>query len=176
MKKKIIIFVLIFLPCSFAFSKEISSIANKTDYEIPYEQSIICEDELHIGFNWENRKFVRSKYKNVKVIFKKINHNLDKSHRFCKILMKKQKDFVENDYIFLKRCYSTQRFGSESYPSICSEFYKGKKKSKLVSITCGEYKFDPDGLFLKKPSSANVNGDVDYKDSFSISHGKCARF
>ena len=176
MKKKIIIFVLIFLPYSFAFGKEITSIANKTDYEIPYEQSIICEDELHIGFNWENRKFVRSKYKNEKVIFKKINHNLDKSHSHCNFFMPDQKDWVEDDYVRLKRCYTTQSFGGKAYPSICSELYLGKEKSKLESITCKEYKFDPDGLFLKKPTSVGVKGDVDYKDSFSISHGKCARF
>lgn len=79
-------------------------------------------------------------------------------------------------FLELKRCYSTQEFGSISLPSICKEWYKGKKKTKLVSVKCGLYQFDPYGLFLRGSGFGNVQGDINYKDSFVIAHGKCARF
>ena len=174
MKKNFIIFVLLFFSSSFAISEDIKSINNKTQYEVPYGQSVICEEELSIGFNWKNRKFVRTTYKNKKIIFKKINHNFDKSNRICKFLMEKEKDWVVKDYARLKRCYTSQNFGKKASPSICDEDYEGEK---LVGITCGIHKFDPDGIFIRRPYySVTVKSDDDYKDSFSISHGKCARF
>ena len=83
----------------------------------------------------------------------------------------------------LPRCYSYQYMGEEASVNLCTKFYGFKKEKNIKYITCGnenfdEFKFNPDGLFLSKPhdGSFNVDSDKDYKDSFLISHGKCARF
>ena len=78
--------------------------------------------------------------------------------------------------------------GEKASFRLCQEFYS-RDNSKIEQIACGQinprdrfefktFKFNPDGLFLSKPNdgSFDVDSDTDYKDSFSISHGKCARF
>lgn len=169
--------ILVIYASSTSFGVELTSpYKNKTDFEVNYGQSILCEDDLRIGFNWENNKFVQRKYKNEKLILKKINHN-EKSEFFeiCKSKLYREKDFVTSDYARLNRCYTRQSMGGNPFPKFCSELYRGKN-FKLDQIKCEQISFNPDGLFLDKPFDVSLAKSSSYKDSFSIAHGKCARF
>jgi len=178
MNKLSLILIFIFFPLSVTFSKDNSPLKNKTEYEVPYDQSIICESELSIGFNWIDNKFVQTEYKNRKVIFKKINHNLKhKFFKWCNFHLALEEDYVGHSYPMLSRCYTKQYLGKLASPKMCIEFYDSNKNGpKLMQIDCEGFKFDPDGLFLKKPSNVSLERNKDYKDSFAIAHGKCARF
>ena len=161
------------------------------EFELPFGQAILCEEEKSIGFDWKNKKYVQSNYIKRKIIFKKINVFTDtkilkKCNSGYSFWLSSEKDNITKNWAVLNRCYSRQNLGNKPFFGYCKEHYNviqtgvpmSSKNSQIWKIECQEFKFDPDGLFLSSPikTSFDLSSNADYKDSFSISHGKCARF
>ena len=72
MKKLLLILFLVIFSFS-AIGK--NKYQTEVPYEVPIGQSILCEQEENVGFSWEDKKYVLSRYKKKKIIFKKINPN-----------------------------------------------------------------------------------------------------
>tara|TARA_X000000950_G_C13889236_1_gene650143 strand:+ start:1185 stop:1742 length:558 start_codon:yes stop_codon:yes gene_type:complete len=185
MKKLLLILFLVLFSFGAKAQKEYKY---QFPHELPIGFSVLCEEEKAIGFDWKNNKYVQSNYKTSKVILKKISPKTKGLlGKICKSKLERFNKKYPWSFVF-PRCYSFQYMGKKASFRLCEEFYS-RDNSKIEQISCGQinpgdmfefntFKFNPDGLFLSKPNdgSFDVDSDTDYKDSFSISHGKCARF
>ena len=185
MKKLLLILSLVLLSFGASAEKEYKY---QFPHELPIGFSVLCEEEKAIGFDWKNNKYVQSNYKTKKVILKKISPKTKGIlGEICELKLEEFSKKNPNSFAF-PRCYSFQYMGEKAYFRLCEEFYS-RDYSKIEQISCGQinprsmfefntFKFNPDGLFLSKPDdgSFDVDSDTSYKDSFAISHGKCARF
>ena len=63
MKKLLLILFLVIFSFS-AIGK--NKYQTEVPYEVPIGQSILCEQEENVGFSWEDKKYVLSRYKKKK--------------------------------------------------------------------------------------------------------------
>ena len=168
---------------NFVYSETFSSGENFfDDFEIEMGEKIECKIEKSEGFNWENGKYVSTRFKTGSYLFEKVEHRKvlkGVANLLCSHKVLRKKDTVIGDYINLNRCYLIKYEGKISSPimekvEVCEEFYK---KKKLESVECnkGEYVFHPEQMILVSPTSASKNPRKfeKYKDSFVIKHGSC---
>lgn len=99
------------------------------------------------------------------------------------ILRPKDRIYEDSGLKTLMGCYSTSKIGESTYSKWCKELYTKEDGSwDLWNIDCTDDKFGelialrPDGGFIRHHISGNVDPHPrnDYKDSLTISHGKCS--
>ena len=168
--------------------------AQEKDYELPYDSSILCEEEQTTGFNWKNNSWRKVTFKKERIIIKKIDifeTNVPvKILRFCRNAY--NNDFESGGSSILKRCYSFNSLGEEPRGISCDEYYSGKEKN-LRNIQCRqdfiddggtlkskiELMFNPYGEFSYSTPIGFTDGPnekSEYKNNFKISVGKCSMF
>jgi len=151
----------------------------------------LCITDGSTGFNWVNGGWKRTNFKTYKIVISKITpprnpeeaRNSKEKYGFM-VYYECRKQMNENEtgdgeFRKFNACLKVQRLGEE-HPDIkgCSEFHSkfNEMKNWKTQITCEGLNFTPNGHFHK----ANIHDQLeakpknDYKDTLSISVGKCA--
>ena len=159
------------------FSQTVLSLSEKviSDYEGGY--STLCIEENSVGFNWRDNKWIKTGFIGSKYLVKKISHSELKEWQ--------KKELYDENYLYLdrkddefrimKNYYNIRRFGDKFIPlfnQTCSELWDGKE---LESIQCPNFIFKPDGYFHRSSIHGSLDEKDDYKDSLSLSYGKCSK-
>ncbi len=143
--------------------------------------STLCVGEKSTGFNWEQGEWVAVRFKLSKYIISKIQPDSPKAGS-CKTTLKNVKSGSFQIWGWTEGCYNIRRMGTEFYPhltQVCPENWeKSGSGHSITYIDCRKkgWVFRPNGNFIH--SSIHVNLDPspekNYKDSLSISVGKCS--
>ena len=159
------------------FSQTVLSLSEKviSDYEGGY--STLCIEENSVGFNWRDNKWIKTGFIGSKYLVKKISHSELKEWQ--------KKDLYDENYLYLdrkddefrimKNYYNIRRFGDELHPFDTVACWEGWDENELTGIDCPKFKFKPDGYFHKSSIHGSLNEKEDYKDSLSVSYGKCSK-
>ncbi len=175
-----IVALVVIASSGIAFSKDISPLPN-------FKQ--LCVGEISTGLDWKNGNWKPVHFKPEKYLIRKITPPTFKeaqedktvrlAHMNCTLSPKKE---TENDDLkVFSSCISVQEIGREYIDYMaCSELHKQNIKTKEweTSIQCPEEPlyFMLDGWFHKGHVHTDISKKpVDgYKDSLSISVGRCA--
>jgi hypothetical protein len=153
----------------------------------------LCIADGSTGFNWVNGGWQRANFKPKKYIISKItppenieeanknkDHNEFMSWHIC------HKKMIEEDerqglsgYRRFNACLKVQQVGKKHYDfKACDEVHIKFKGMKIwrIKISCDDLKIDPNGYFHMAYIHSNLEAKPkdDYKDSLSVSVGKCA--
>lgn len=148
---------------------------------MPDEYTLLCETEQATGFNWEDRKFVRTSFRLQRFIVTRKHSNLCPGITSLEPL----EPFSENiDWAYSKNvCLNVREFGSEYKPEIsdkCVESYIRPNDGKWMR------QFNCDGIFTNikgefngyfrtfSDTSVTTNPKNDYRDSLLIAVGRCS--
>ncbi|WP_422490725.1 hypothetical protein [Endozoicomonas sp. ALE010] len=140
--------------------------------------SYICIGDKSIGFNWENKNWVETRFNTDKYLVKKISKEMlenDFAYSECHNLLKsKSEDRIDVEY----GCYNIRTVGEHYYPfetEVCTEFWTPLDiNKKLTQVNCKYFSFRPNGWFHKAFTHSSLE-DKPYKDSLGVSVGKCAK-
>ena len=145
---------------------------NKSGY------SAICVEEQATGFNWDNKRWVKANFKGEthivsRIPLEKYKETTDNNFLMCSD--KEIKSYGKFDYIY--ECYSVAKIGTK--PTMldsrtCTEVWENKQ---LLYVDCSnhssKFHFQPAGNFIKQPWHSDLRSDEQYKDSLTLSVGKC---
>jgi len=150
--------------------------------------SILCIDDDATGYNWRNKKWVQTNFKEgSRYIVKKIevekyiNRNDRGKNKILLCNDPKVWDISENGKKFtgsVDACYEIKSMGNEANfmdSRMCSEWWED---GKLDKISCRDHTpqlyFQPDGSFIRFPWHTDVSKLTEKKDSLAISVGSCS--
>mgnify|MGYP003654778154 CR=1 FL=1 len=149
--------------------------------------SSLCIEEDSVGFNWEDSDWQQVNFKKDTLIVRKLAgqalEDASASGQCVEFMRPKDRIYEDAGLKTLIGCYSTSKIGKVAYPKWCEELYtKADGSWELWNIDCTDNQlgelisFRPNGGFIRHHISGNVdpNPKNDYKDSLSISHGKCS--
>ncbi len=134
--------------------------------------TLFCEGEKSTGFNWKRGNWHKASFITEKHIIKKLNP--EESSRCTS--MDNRSDFKDG-------CYNIRVLGenfNDSKTEKCIEYWwPGESKvNHLARIICSNsgWKIKPNGWFHKATlnSSLSDSPEGDYKDSLSLTIGKCS--
>jgi hypothetical protein len=145
--------------------------------------STVCVEEQSTGFNWQNKRWVQTNFKEDTYIVSRIP--LEKYQSFlearannlhlCSDKSKENSEFEKTT--FINECYSVTRIGQKpafTDSRMCIEMWESKR---LISVECDKHSskltFQPTGNFIKQPWHSDLRSDVQNKDSLALSVGKC---
>lgn len=149
----------------------------------------LCIEDEKTGFNWENGAWVSANFTPDKLVVSKITLSQDPDQdlfaRFiCEDVAEKREDTITENFLTYHSCLSVQKLGSDTPVYMnCYEGHfrmKEKKNDWEVFLECESswhsFNFRPNGSFIKSyvHGQVDANPKNDYKDSLSISVGKCA--
>ena len=147
--------------------------------------SQLCITDESAGFQWREgewrfTKFIPEKFVVTKVpIPKKWSEENSSAYAFCSDFAKERDDFSTETFSLFSSCLSLQDIGDDhiSYTP-CYESHRKRGDKVMVQFACYEdnFFFVPNGLFHRGaiPDDPTRNPRNDYKDSLSVSVGKCA--
>jgi len=142
--------------------------------------SAICIEEQATGFNWDNKRWVKSNFKTEthivsRIAIEKYKEAADNNFLMCSDKSGQNKSFSNYDYVY--ECYSVVKSGAKPTmldARMCTEVWENKK---LLYVGCSDhsskFNFQPAGNFIKQPWHADLRSDEQYKDSLTLSVGKC---
>ena len=143
----------------------------------------LCVKEESIGYSWKNNKWEITKFNLDKYLVEKVSPQ----DRFCQVKMQsvdtatvyQGEDKSGVKYYATKGCYNIRRMGQPRYEfntEICSEYWKKKQngQEELYMVGCTYSNFEPNGDFTMGRISDDLRNDQEYKDSMSLSVGKCS--
>lgn len=164
-----------------------AEIVNEKNY-----YNALCIADKSVGFSWEHSNWKKTNFYTSKYIVQKVKienpykHKNTKSSASCFIDIK---DMPKPKWYKVKGkekkweygCYNIRQTGDKFYnhtSELCTEVWKKDYNGKqyLESIDCKYFKFRPNGWFHQVSINDNTenNPKKDYKDSLSISIGKCS--
>lgn len=145
--------------------------------------SVICVDEQATGFDWQNKRWIKANFQGETYIVSRIPLDKYKSVvearantiLLCSDKSSENRSIDNTDYVH--ECYSVAKLGTKPTlldSNMCLEVWENKK---LLSVSCNNHSsklaFQPAGGFIKQPWHSDVRLDEPYKDSLSLSVGKC---
>jgi len=156
----------------------------------------LCIAEKSTGFNWENNDWKITNYTPSKYVVKKVDPTKTRYNYSC-VRTKDITNEIWQSYYTLTSsgqpklltygCYTIKRFGQtyEAGEQDCREDWTtypkedeetNPKTRKLESVWCEitDFTFAPNGWFHTGYIHKNVKAIADYKDSISVSVGKCS--
>ena len=152
----------------------------------PFKQ--LCVADMSTGFNWKNGNWVPVRFKEKRYIVSKIDPpkslNLASERGEimafveCTLPQKDTEELILDNFHHFPACLKIQILG-EDRPNFldCWETHiKDEEEKWSTKISCGnEFAFSPNGHFHSSIFHDNVDSKPknDYKDSLSISVGKC---
>ena len=173
---------LLLLLLSLGIMGSADAVSSRDDYF-----TSLCIAEKSTGFNWENndwkiRTFVPEKY-----VIKKVDATKYRSS--CPYTLEAPYfDFYHEESSTLETygCYKEKDFGSEiesrfadecretwiTYPKDDSE--TPPKTKLLEGVYCGDIQFSPNGWFHKSHVYSSLRNVDVYKDSITVTVGKCS--
>ena len=153
----------------------------------------LCIADSSTGYNWEKNDWERVNFTSgEKDLVKRINPS-DTWDYQCGLTKNR-----ENDYFYILQttnepqlsrygCYTIKPFGTDYfvYPIDCHETWSTFKRvsddidpkiRRLESVQCWDrnFYFSPNGRFHKATLHGDVSNISKYKDSLSLSEGKCS--
>jgi|TARA_R110002012_G_scaffold253766_1_gene432819 hypothetical protein len=153
----------------------------------------LCIADSSVGFNWEKNDWKNVNFTPGKYIAKRLKLSETKNYQ-CSGAKDRMSDyFYTNESINepeLSRygCYIIKRFGDDFYdnfPIDCYETWSTTKRIsddidpkliKLKAVMCSDrnFFFSPNARFHQATLHGNVDNYSNYKDSLSLSEGKCS--
>lgn len=146
--------------------------------------SLLCVDEDATGYNWVNKKWVRTSFKSEKYVVTRIEPTKYSSTAVARtnnlfLCEDKSKDDLNlSNMTALYACYSISSLGEKPGPMdarMCSEIWE---KGNLTQVHCnehsGQFSFEPNGNFIRKPWHSDARSSETKKDSLVLSVGKCS--
>lgn len=154
----------------------------------------LCIADSSVGFNWENNDWKSVNFTpGKKYIAKRLNPSITKNYQCSKTKIRENDYFYTNESINepqLSRhgCYTIKPFGTnfyDDYPIDCHETWSTFKRvsedidpkiRRLESVQCWDrnFYFSPNGRFHKATLHGDVRRTIQFKDSLSLSEGKCS--
>jgi len=183
--KPMMIFILLFGFAGNVSGEEIDSEMTKSlgISLLPMDLVVMCESGGNVGFNWNNGRFVFTKFKLDKFILKK-NVNA------CGLNFKNTISKIEDYFVIRKVCIKYKKFGEgdkigDLSGGICYErYWKTSYGSWMTNIECTRNQiflpviiFSPNGLFTRGPTYLSMSlsfEDKTYRDSLTVGWGSCA--
>lgn len=142
----------------------------------------LCVSEKSVGFLWEDNDwkqvdFKESKFTISRVMPSDLDHKPDDLMNYCTY----EDAFMLDRSVMLgvsKGCYKLKHF-DESYSRTtrCFEHWKASNGSRKVdSVTCYDFNlnFRPNGWFHGSYINAHLEDEADYKDTNSVTIGRCS--
>ncbi len=154
----------------------------------------LCIADSSVGFNWENNDWKSVNFTpGEKDLVKRLNPSDIKNYQCSQTKNRENDVFYTNQFINepqLSRygCYAIKPFGSDfdvNYPIDCLEIWSTFKRvsedidpkiRRLESVQCWarNFYFSPNGRFHKASLHGDVRRTIQFKDSLSLSEGKCS--
>jgi len=151
----------------------------------------LCVADSSTGYNWKNNDWKAVNFTpGEKDLVKRINPSDE--YNLCRKTRDRQRDNYftlssTNEPVLLRYgCYEIKSFGSEyEYPYECNERWSTFKRvsdgenpkiRKLEQVNCFgiNFHFSPNGRFHKATLHGDVSNISKYKDSLSLTEGKCS--
>jgi hypothetical protein len=145
--------------------------------------SSICIEELSTGFNWQNKRWVQTNFKEETYIVSRIpveKYRTLVEARANNVYLCDDKSNENNKYgktEFINECYSVTKIGQKPTlldANMCTEVWES---TRLISVLCNKHSskltFQPTGNFIKQPWHSDLRSDEQNKDSLALSVGKC---
>jgi hypothetical protein len=145
--------------------------------------SSICVEEQSTGFNWQNKRWVQTNFKEDTYIVSRIpleKYQSTLEARANKIYLCSDKSKENSEFektAFVNECYSVTKIGQKPTlldSNMCTEIWESKR---LITVQCDKHSskltFQPTGNFIKQPWHSDLRSDEQNKDSLALSVGKC---
>jgi len=180
--------LLLLLLLSLGFIGSAGAVSSLDDY---YSSLCIAEDST--GFNWKNNNWKQTNFIPAKYIVNRVDPATVKVWQ-CPESKDRGDDYYSPSSQSLNTfgCYSIKRFGEDDFDRRfdCSERWSTYEKQndetnpkvkKLESVACNEasvftrqFAFKPNGWFHTSLFHFMLQRESTYKDSLSVSVGKCS--
>lgn len=152
----------------------------------------LCISESSTGFNWEKNAWKAVNFKaGTKHLITKVNPNEARNYECTDTKNLEDDSYFTNSNnepkLVREGCYVIKEFGLDTleYKKDCLEvwstFPRGSddinpKTKKLESVQCWDdgFYFSPNGLFQTSYVHGDVSNYSNYKDSLTVSVGKCS--
>jgi len=149
----------------------------------PAGYSVLCVEEQAVGFNWENKRWVRKNFNGQTLLISRVPaekylNDKDKSVEVLLCEDRRTRDQTFDKVSFVNACYTMIQMGSKPNfldSQMCIETWEG---NKLARVSCenhtSKFAFEPAGGFIKQPWHMDVRSEEASKDSLSLGVGKCS--
>jgi hypothetical protein len=139
----------------------------------------LCIGEKSTGFNWHDNEWNFARFKPEKYLVEKLRAERSELTAFCwsEAKEKTRHEFAAGALDW--GCYSVregeQSLGPPNLAHLCLEDWKTLNGSLVLqTVSCEEIKFKPNGNFNAVQWSGSLAEESNYKDSLSITVGRCS--
>lgn len=145
--------------------------------------SVLCVEEQAVGFNWENRRWVKKNFNGQTLLISRVpaekyTNEKTKTVDFLMCEDRSDKNHAFEKMSFVNACYTMVQMGNKPNfldAQMCVETWEG---NKLARVSCenhtSKFAFEPAGGFIKQPWHMDVRSEEASKDSLSLGVGKCS--
>ena len=154
----------------------------------------LCIADSSTGFKWDNNDWESVNFTpGEKDLVKRLNPSDIKNYQ-CSQTKNREIDYfyinqaINEPQLVRYGCYTIKPFGSDfddNYPTDCHELWSTFKRvsedidpkiRRLESVQCWDrnFYFSPNGRFHKASLNGDVRSAIQFKDSLSLSEGKCS--
>ena len=155
----------------------------------------LCVPDSSTGYNWEENDWKRVNFTpGEKDLVKRLNPSDVRNYQCSQTKNRENDNFYTNQAINEPQlgrygCYEIKPFGTDylNFPIDCYETWSTFKRvsedidpkiRRLESVQCWDrnFYFSPNGRFHKATLHGDVSNISKYKDSLSLTEGKCSTF
>lgn len=135
----------------------------------------LCIGEKSTGFAWRNNEWNFTRFKPEKYFIEKLKPERSARTLLCWSDAQEKKRHESNDMALDWGCYNVREDEQGRPAHLCLEDWKAVDGSfVLQGVSCDEIKFKPNGNFNSVQWSDELAEKSNYKDSLSITVGRCS--